>query len=513
MGAQDRITNCRRVIQRVMDGAVASGAHEENFSGELTLAPRLIGASLATRSSRGSERWSVLRQLLFSADLIAAVLAGTIVALSSGLGSSEALAFALAVAAGWPLFAFVFGLYAADDLGSWASGVGEAPRMVVALLVLSWPLYAVAVAVDAASPVTTALVAVGGTALLSASARAGGRAMIHRVAPLRQRTVIVGSGQVAGQLVRKLQIHEQFGLHPIGIVDDELHNIGTPDLPHLGRLDDLENVLRLHAVDRVIIAFSRASHEQLLKSIRACRDQGVAVDVVPRLFEFLDGASRALGSIGGLPLLSISAPQMSGASRAAKRALDVAVSGAALLALSPVLAVVAVAIKLESRGPVFFRQVRAGRGGRVFRVYKFRSMYADAEQRKVELHAVNDVSDGVMFKMHRDPRVTRTGRLLRRLSLDELPQLINVLRGEMSLVGPRPLILPESQALEEAWHERRLDLRPGLTGPWQVSGRSDIPFQEMVRFDYQYVAGWSLARDIGILLATIPAVLSGRGAY
>jgi len=175
--------------------------------------------------------------------------------------------------------------------------------------------------------------------------------------------------------------------------------------------------------------------------------------------------------------------------------------------------VIAAAIKLESRGPVFFRQVRAGRGGNVFRVFKFRSMYADAEQRKVELHAVNDVSDGVMFKMHRDPRVTRTGRVLRRLSLDEVPQLFNVLRGEMSLVGPRPLILPESQALEEDWHERRLDLRPGLTGPWQVSGRSDIPFQEMVRFDYQYVAGWSLARDIEILLATIPAVLSGRGAY
>jgi len=140
-------------------------------------------------------------------------------------------------------------------------------------------------------------------------------------------------------------------------------------------------------------------------------------------------------------------------------------------------------------------------------------MYRDADQRKLEYAKENDLDDGVMFKIKEDPRVTRVGSLLRRLSLDEAPQLINVLRGDMSLVGPRPLIFEETAAFAETWHERRLDLRPGMTGPWQVSGRSDIPFDEMIRFDYQYVAGWSLARDLEILLATAPAVLSGRGAY
>ena len=146
-------------------------------------------------------------------------------------------------------------------------------------------------------------------------------------------------------------------------------------------------------------------------------------------------------------------------------------------------------------------------------MFKFRSMYRDAEQRKPQLEHRNDLEDGVGFKVFDDPRVTRMGRFMRRFSLDEIPQLINVLRGEMSLVGPRPLIVPEAEALRGAWQDRRLDLRPGLTGPWQIAGRSHLSFHEMARFDYQYVAGWSLARDVEIILATIPAVLSGRGAY
>jgi exopolysaccharide biosynthesis polyprenyl glycosylphosphotransferase len=262
----------------------------------------------------------------------------------------------------------------------------------------------------------------------------------------------------------------------------------------------------------VIIAFSRASHEQLLESIRACRDAGVTVDVIPRLFEFLDGV-RALDQVGGLPLLSIGTPELTSASVAAKRILDAAGSLALIVAFAPVMIAIAIAIKLESRGPVFFRQPRSGRRNTSFQLVKFRSMYVDAEQRKEEIEELNEAGDGVMFKIRRDPRVTRVGRFIRRFSLDELPQLFNVLKGEMSLVGPRPLIFPETAALEKDWHLRRLELRPGLTGPWQVYGRSQSPFQEMVRFDYQYVAGWSLARDIELLLATLPAVLSGRGAY
>jgi exopolysaccharide biosynthesis polyprenyl glycosylphosphotransferase len=252
-----------------------------------------------------------------------------------------------------------------------------------------------------------------------------------------------------------------------------------------------------------MIAFSRASHEDLLHCIRICRDAGVTVDIVPRLFEFLDGA-RTVDQIGGLPLLSISAPSFCRASELAKRALDMSLSFLLLAALAPLLVVLAVAIKLDSPGPVVFVQRRSGRGGRFFQLYKFRSMYHGAT---VEVR-----DDGAIVKLVDDARITRVGRLIRRFSLDEAPQLFNVLKGDMSLVGPRPLVEAEQAALRD-WQARRADLRPGLTGPWQIAGRSHIPFHEMVKFDYQYVAGWSLARDLEILLATLPAVLSGRGAY
>ena len=204
------------------------------------------------------------------------------------------------------------------------------------------------------------------------------RSGLHRAPDLRQRTLILGSGLVAGHVVEKLEKNAQFGLVPVGIVDDDVHDVGSPDLPWLGRFDDLAEVIEMQQIDRVIIAFSRASHEQLLESIRACRDAGVTVDVVPRLFEFLDGV-RALDQVGGLPLLSIGAPMLTSVSMAAKRALDVAGSLALMAVLSPLMIAVAIAIKLESRGPVFFRQPRAGRGNTSFQLIKFRSMYVDAE--------------------------------------------------------------------------------------------------------------------------------------
>ena len=254
-----------------------------------------------------------------------------------------------------------------------------------------------------------------------------------------------------------------------------------------------------------MIAFTRASHEDLLHAIRVCRDAGVTVDIVPRLFEFLEGA-RTIEQVGGMPLLSITPADLLAAvallqAHAGRRRRE----RWRIIVLAPLLALIAVAIRLDSRGPVFFTQQRSGRGGRFFKLYKFRSMRVDS--------TVLVRADGAIVKAPDDDRITRVGRIIRRFSLDEAPQLLNVLRGDMSLVGPRPLVLAEHAALSEAWQSRRADLRPGLTGPWQVSGRSHIPFQDMIKFDYQYVAGWSLARDIEILLATLPAVISGRGAY
>jgi exopolysaccharide biosynthesis polyprenyl glycosylphosphotransferase len=450
--------------------------------------------------------------MLFIGDLVSALLAATFTAIVVDSSLAHAPIFILATALIWPLVAFSIGLYRSDQLSSWASAVSEVPRGFVAITLITWPLFGLSVLLDINPAVGSAFVTIGAIAVFAGISRTFIRANLHRNEELRQRTLILGSGIVAGQVVEKIRNNNQFGLDPVGLVDEDVHIVGTPDLPRLGGFGDLGKIIEAQNIDRVIIAFSKVSHEELLEAIRACRDAGVAVDVVPRLFEFLDGV-RSLDQIGGLPLLSIGVPVLASTMVAAKRVLDVIGSGALIFVFSPLMIATAIAIKLESKGPVFFRQPRAGRGNKGFKLIKFRSMYIDAEQRKAEYDELNEANDGVMFKIREDPRVTRVGRFIRRFSIDELPQLFNVLRGEMSLVGPRPLIFSETAALEERWHLRRLELRPGITGPWQVYGRSQSPFQEMVRFDYQYVAGWSLARDIELLLATLPAVLSGRGAY
>jgi exopolysaccharide biosynthesis polyprenyl glycosylphosphotransferase len=480
-------------------------AHGESRRDSLSLGPR-------SERSKPRHRGVVMAKMMFAGDVVAALLAATAALVILDSSVTDSPLFVIAVALLWPLFAFSIGLYRSDQLSSWASAVPEVPRGVVAIMLMTWPIFGLAALMGIGPAIATAFVTVGAMAVFAGIARTVVRATLHRNPALRQRTLILGSGVVAGQVVEKIRTNQQFGLDPVGLVDNVVHDIGTPDLPRFGGFADLGKIIEMQSIDRVIIAFSRVSHEELLEAIRACRDAGVAVDVVPRLFEFLDGV-RSLDQIGGLPLISIGAPALGSTMVAAKRVLDILGSAALLLIFSPVLVTTAIAIKLESKGPVFFLQSRAGRGNRSFNLIKFRSMYVDAEQRKADLDAMNESDDGVMFKIRDDPRITRVGAFIRRFSIDELPQLFNVLKGEMSLVGPRPLIFSETAALEERWHLRRLELRPGMTGPWQVYGRSDSPFQEMVRFDYQYVAGWSLARDVELLLATIPAVASGRGAY
>jgi exopolysaccharide biosynthesis polyprenyl glycosylphosphotransferase len=489
----------------VESSTVQQQERSQSQAGALSLGPR-------AEHARPRHRGAVLAKMLFIGDLVSALLAATFTAVVVDSSLAHAPIFIIATALIWPLIAFSIGLYRSDQLSSWASAVSEVPRGFVAITLITWPLFGLSVLLDINPAVGSAFVTIGAIAVFAGISRTFIRANLHRNEELRQRTLILGSGIVAGQVVEKIRNNNQFGLDPVGIVDEDVHLVGTPDLPRLGGFGDLGKIIEAQNIDRVIIAFSKVSHEELLEAIRACRDAGVAVDVVPRLFEFLDGV-RSLDQIGGLPLLSIGVPALASTMVAAKRGLDIVGSAALIFAFSPLMIFTAIAIKLESKGPVFFRQPRAGRGNKSFKLIKFRSMYIDAEQRKAEFDELNEASDGVMFKIREDPRVTRVGRFIRRFSIDELPQLFNVLRGEMSLVGPRPLILSETAALEERWHLRRLELRPGITGPWQVYGRSQSPFQEMVRFDYQYVAGWSLARDIEILLATLPAVMSGRGAY
>jgi exopolysaccharide biosynthesis polyprenyl glycosylphosphotransferase len=479
-------------------------ATSADAAGSLTLSADAIPETIVALPRLGAERATVLRRRLFTADLVAGLVAGLTAGALASLDGEGVILLAAALGLMWPVLAFLCGLYAAQDLRAWASGAGETPRLALACLGLSWPVFGLLNGLDAPRTVVGALTATAVAAGAASLARAAVRTAVHRSPAFRQRALIVGSGLVATRLTERLRVHDELGLEPVGFIDDHAHESKSLGLQRLGGLDALGPLIDAGRVDRVMIAFSRASHEQLLDCIRVARDRGVAVDVVPRLFEFLDGA-RTIDQIGGMPLLSINVPHFSRAAKATKRALDLTGATLGLLMLAPVLAVIAIAIKLDSRGGILFKQLRAGRGGRFFTLYKFRSMTSGSSV------LVRD--DGAIVKRADDQRITRVGRIIRRLSLDEAPQLLNVLRGDMSLVGPRPLVLAEARALTETWQGRRADLRPGLTGPWQVSGRSHIPFQEMVKFDYQYVAGWSLARDVEILIATLPVVISGRGAY
>jgi exopolysaccharide biosynthesis polyprenyl glycosylphosphotransferase len=467
------------------------------------------GAQPARRIGQVRQR---LRMAMITIEVIAGVLGGVALAILAGL---QPLGFVLAVLG----FLLVWrGLGAAgsatadDDTRPWTSSLKRAKTTVMMALMISWVAFAALSVAGTERPALAGVVAASVAAATAILLRGAAHTLVYRSPDLSQRTVILGSGMVARQVYDRLQIAPHLSIDVVGLVDDDVHHETSPALPHLGNLDELERIVHTHDIDRVIIAFTRSGHDELLRCIRVCWDNHVAIDIVPRLFEFLDGA-RALDQIGGLPMLSITVPRLSRSARMIKRASDLALSIVGLLALSPVLLAVAVAIKIDSRGPVLFRQRRVGRNGKPFEIFKFRSMYVDAEQRKAEFAALNEADDGVMFKIRKDPRITRVGSFLRRSSIDELPQLLNVVTAEMSLVGPRPLIPEEVAAFDEGWHRRRLDLRPGMTGPWQIYGRSDIPFQDMLRFDYQYVAGWSLARDFEIMLSTVPVALSGRGAY
>ena len=323
-----------------------------------------------------------------------------------------------------------------------------------------------------------------------------------------RRTLIVGSGEVGQVVERKIRSHPEYGLELVGFVDEKTDSDG--DAPILGRPSELPRLVDTLEIDWVILAFSQASYEETLDLLRAARRPDVHLSIVPRFFEVF-ASNATIQELEGMPVVNLPPMRLSRSVRFLKRAVDITISAAGLLALSPLFAITALAIKLDSRGPIFFRQERHGRGGSVFRIVKFRTMENGAEAKRETLAASNEV-DGALFKIKDDPRVTRAGRILRPTSIDELPQLWNVLKGEMSLVGPRPFVIHESSQIT-GWASRRLDLTPGITGLWQVLGRNDMPFEEMVKLDYIYVTNWSLWWDLKILCQTIPVVLKRRGAY
>jgi exopolysaccharide biosynthesis polyprenyl glycosylphosphotransferase len=470
------------------------------------------------RTAVVKRRGWLVRRMLLLADVVGLLTAFLFAEwVMNGRGASgevdvraEFLIFVLSLPA-WIVVTKLYGLYDHDEERTDHSTADDVVGVFHMVTVGVWLFFSFAYLTRVAHPDLPKLLLFWGTAIAFVSVgRATARAYCRRRINYLQNTIIVGAGDV-GQLVgRKVLKHPEYGINLVGFVDADPRE-RREDLEHLtllGPPERLPAIVRLFDIERVIIAFSNEPHEQTLDLIRSLKELDVQVDIVPRFFELV-GPGVGLHTVEGLPLVGLAPAHLSRSSRLLKRGFDLIASLASLVLLAPVFLVIAVAIKFDSRGPVFFRQTRMGQRDRTFRIWKFRTMTADADARKGEVAHLNkhlqNGGDPRMFKIADDPRVTRVGRWLRRSSIDELPQLINVLRAEMSLVGPRPLIL-EEDSFVDAWGRQRLHLKPGLTGPWQVMGRSDIPLDEMVKLDYLYVTQWSLLSDLKLILRTVPVV-------
>ena len=333
-----------------------------------------------------------------------------------------------------------------------------------------------------------------------------------RQEPMPRRVLIVGAGRLGQQVAQGVISQSTAGLHLMGYVDDDPSKqySGTPYAPVLGCVQDTPHLVDIHGVDEVIFALPLRAHGAIESLVLALQDQPVRVRVVPDFFDL--ALSRAtIEDFNGLPLVGLRDPAIDGFDRVVKRTFDLVIATLILLVAWPILLLVALAIKLDSSGPIIFAQERIGENGQPFKMYKFRSMITDAEH--LAPYATNISSDRVLVhKAPNDPRVTRVGRFIRRTSLDELPQLFNVLRGEMSLVGPRPELPPLVHRYEN-WQRRRFAVPPGITGWWQVNGRSERLMHLHTEDDLYYIQNYSPLLDIQILWRTIGVVLRGRGAY
>jgi exopolysaccharide biosynthesis polyprenyl glycosylphosphotransferase len=455
--------------------------------------------------------------LVLAADLLVAALGFGVLAALPGLaavaepgaGVVRLLGLGLAASLVWPLCFGPLGLYAsARPLGVEAlvarlvaSGLAAGAAQAAAAWLLAAPVAPV-------FPALCALAQFGVLAAFRLSVLAALRLL--RRPPGPRSVLIVGSGPRAAYVERVIDLHPDWALRIVGFVDD-----GTPEggahiqEERLYKLPDMPELLRRHVIDAVIVACPRSMLATITTVVDTCAAAGVPITVLSDLFgDYLPPPVAA--RFGTLPALTFAPVHHDPLALAAKRATDVAGACAGLLFAGPVLLAAALAVKLTSPGPVLFRQVRCGLHGRRFEMLKLRTMVSGAEARRAELEHLNEM-DGPVFKVRDDPRVTPVGRFLRRFSLDELPQLFDVLRGTMSLVGPRPSI-PSEVDEYQTFERRRLSMRPGLTCLWQISGRNEIGFDDWVRLDLEYIDTWSLAGDLRILLRTFPAVLRGKGA-
>ena len=473
-----------------------------------------LGTVPLTRVAARRRDWKVVRLLVLS-DIVTLLLAAVVgVAAEDPRHPLPSIGW---IAVTVPLALFLFStqrLYERDRRQISVSTLDEVRDVLTSLGLVGFAIFAAALAFTQPwmlppAPISVVFFWLAGILLVSC-----GRAVLRqRVIPYSsrpQRTVVVGAGKVGQAIVRKIRRNPQYNVEVVGFLDDDpaLLDEDVADVPIIGAENDLLDTILGLGVTRVVLAFSRSTHEDVLELVRGAGLRDVHISIVPRYFEII-AANVGIADVEGISVLELPVAGLSRFARASKRAFDLCLTIPALIILSPLLLVVAVAIRLDSPGPIFFRQARMGQDDEPFEIVKFRTMVDGAEQLRSSLIDENE-SSGPLFKIRQDPRVTRVGRVLRRLSIDELPQLFNVVTGKMSLVGPRPFVIYEDDKIA-GWARRRLELTPGITGLWQVLGRNDIEYEEMVKLDYLYVTNWSLWWDMKLLLRTIPIVFGRRG--
>jgi exopolysaccharide biosynthesis polyprenyl glycosylphosphotransferase len=431
--------------------------------------------------------------------------------------SFELLLFAITIPV-WMVIAKIYGLYERDEERTEHTTVDDFVGVLHLVTVGVWVLFAGAWFFKIAYPpldkmTTFWLLAI----VLIPIARSAARMFCHRRPSYIQNTVVVGAGEIGQLVARKLLQHPEYGIRLVGFVDTDPmdRRDDVKAIPVLGSLDDLGEIIERNGVERVLFAFSREPTTEMLEAVRALREYEVQVDIVPRLFEVI-APSVGIHTVEGLPLIGLPPVKLSRSSRLLKRGIDVVGASIGLILTAPLLAWIAYRIKRDSPGPVFFRQERVGLNGAPFTVLKFRTMRCDVDDQahreyiRATMSAAAVPGNNGVYKLDRESAVTPVGRWLRKTSLDELPQLINVLRGEMSLVGPRPCIPYETEHFASHHFERFL-VRPGLTGLWQVVARAHSTFGEALDMDVAYVRGWSLWLDVTLLCRTPLQLLRGGG--
>jgi exopolysaccharide biosynthesis polyprenyl glycosylphosphotransferase len=492
--------------------------------------PELLGVRPRRASGPRNPRAAYLRRILVAADVVAVFCALVTVTMAVGIQANEprtitrdALLLLVAIPC-WILVARLQGHYQESSHRANHDAAEDLAAVLLTTTLWAWFVLMLASIAGVQTPAISKLADFWIVTLCYLMLfRCAARAWSRRRGWYRQNAIVVGAPDEAAAIVPKLLRHPEYGIEVIASVELASADHGPPSRSN--RIDDVQvpvirgdlDLLELTAelaVDRVIFGPSLHHLPDYHEVLSELKQLQVHVDVVPVWCDVVDSRAR-LHELEGMTMIGVPSTRLTRPALLAKRALDMTISALALLLLLPLLAVCAIAVKLDSPGPILFRQRRVGRNDRRFDLLKFRSMRADAEQLKHNVSHLNVHGGGTengMFKIHDDPRITRVGRILRRHSLDELPQLVNVLLGDMSLVGPRPLIESEDRQIEGR-HRRRIKLTPGLTGLWQVNGRSDIPFEGMIDLDYLYVTNWSMWGDIKLLLKTFGAVTRGRGAY